>query len=356
MSGAGIGILGIGVELPATVRSNDWWPAEVVASWAAARAAAPPPPPIAMTEGMALVARAMQAQGGDPFQGTTARRVIADDQTAIDLEVAAARAALARAEVAPEAIDLVLTSTTVPEYLVNNGACVLHHRLGLRHGCFAIQIEATGFATLAQLELATAMITTGRATTALLVQSTVFSRILDQRDQFSPMFGDGATALVVGKVAPGRGVQGAVHYAQTAHPFQLVASPPGKPWYADGKALLHSLDLPGARRVFLAVADEAREAVGDLLAQTGERADAIDFFASHQGTPWLRRLSQEHAGVTRARTVDTYAETASLFASNIPLVLHRAEERGMLAPDDRVVLFGGGTGVTYGATLLRWGR
>lgn len=355
-----IGILGVGTYLPPDVRTNAWWPADVVAGWTAARAAAraatSAAPPPALTDGQALVRRAMGAHADDPFQGAVTRHVLPADGSVVDMEVAAAEAALARAGVDRRDVDLLLTYAAVPDYLINNAACVLHQRLGLGRGCLPLQLEATAFSFLAQLQLAEAWMARGAARYALLVQSAALSRIIQPADPYSPLFGDGAAAVVLGPVDAGRGVIKSIHRADTAHPFMLVASPPGRRWYDDGRAYLHSLDLPGAQQVFLAIADEAKEAVDAVLAGTGHRVDDVAFFASHQGTPWVRAVSQQHAGLQRARTVDVFPQTGSLFAANIPFVLHAAEARGQLAPGDLVILFGGGTGVVFGATLLRWGR
>src|SRR5262249_19616924 len=114
--------------------------------------------------------------------------------------------------------------------------------------------------------------------------------------------------------------------------------------------------LPGARKVFLAIADQAKEVVDAVLDGAGARHDDVAFFASHQGTPWVRRVSQDYAGLAHARSLDAFPDTGTLFAANIPLVLRRAEDQGRLAPGDLTLLFGGGTGVVYGAMLMRWGR
>lgn len=348
-----VGILGVGTYLPPEVRGNDWWPADVVAGWAAARKDNAPPRPA--TKGQERVLRAMATHAADPFQGAVVRRVLAPELPAIEMEFAAAEDALARADVDRSEIDLLMTYTAVPDYLINNSACVLHQRLGLGRGCMPIQLEATAFSFLAQLQLAETWIASGRARHALVVQSAVLSRLIRPEVPYSPLFGDGASAVVVGPVG-GRGMIRSIHRADTAHPFMLVASPPGRRWYDDGASSLHSLDLPGSQRVFLRIADEAREAVVAVLDGTGHRPEDVTFFASHQGTPWVRTVAQEHAGLQHARTVDVFPETASLFAANIPFVLRTAEDRGLLASGDVAVLFGGGTGVVFGATLLQWGR
>ena len=45
-----------------------------------------------------------------------------------------------------------------------------------------------------------------------------------------------------------------------------------------------------------------------------------------------------------------------MFSASIQLSLRMAVDEGRLAPTDPVVLFAGGTGMTYGATVLEWGR
>jgi 3-oxoacyl-[acyl-carrier-protein] synthase III len=45
-----------------------------------------------------------------------------------------------------------------------------------------------------------------------------------------------------------------------------------------------------------------------------------------------------------------------MFAVCIPLNLRMAVDEGRLSPTDLVVLFAGGTGMTYGATVFEWGR
>ena len=357
----GIGILGIGTHLPPEVRHNDWWPAATVARWNQARAAqlaavraAPPPAPTA--PGVAMVLRAMAEQTDhDPFRGVVERRVLAAGATATDMEAAAAEAALARAELDRREVDVLLLHSAVPEYLLANTACVLHHRLGLPTACLAMEAQASAYSFLAQLALAEALVAAGRARHVLLVQSSAASRLIDRDDPTSPAFGDAATAVVVGRVGAGRGVLAAVHRADGRCPSSLVASVPGGRWY-DGRSVLHLGDPVGERKVILDTVDQGHEVIGAVLAAGGHAADQVDFFAVHQGTPWLRRLTQEHAGLARARSVDLFARTGYLFAASLPLVLATGAEQGLLAAGDLVVLFGGGTGITYGASLVRWGR
>lgn len=355
---SGVGILGVGTYLPEGVRGNDWWPDEVVARWRAGQQrgaeALRQAPPEADARARRVVA-AMLELGDDPFGGVIERRVAADDQSATDLEAAAARIALERAGVAADEIDLLLVDTAVPEYLLSNTACMLHQRLGMAPTCLAFEVQASAYSFLAQLALARPMIETGRARRALLVQSSTAARMIDPIDPFASRVGDAASAVVLGPVGPGRGVLAESHRTDGRRPRTLVATTRAGRWY-DGTPQLMVPDPQSAMRVFLDTVPQATVVVGEALQRAGCTPDQIGFFAIHQGTSWLRRLVQEATGLERARTIDLYPELGYVFAVSIPLVLDRAVREGALADSELVVLMGGGTGMTYGAAVLRWGR
>ncbi|HET7505699.1 MAG TPA: 3-oxoacyl-[acyl-carrier-protein] synthase III C-terminal domain-containing protein [Kofleriaceae bacterium] len=352
-----VGLLGVATYLPPEIRRNDWWPAATVERWRA-RSAPPMPPPGALTPAMARVVAAMSEQAADPFGGVAQRHVMPAEMASVDMEARAAERAIAHAQAhAPrvrDEIDVLFTHTAVPDYLLSNTACVLHRALGLAPSCFTMQAEASGHSFMMQLTLAEHLIASGRARYALLVQSCAASRLIDPDDPQSPLFGDGAAAVVVGPAGHG-GLLATVHRTDGSHPRALVASVRGGRWYDPGRLVLHSADPGAARQIFLETADRAIEVVGAALQRAGRSAGDVAFFAVHQGTPWLRRVTQEAIGLDRARTVDSFPETGYLFGASIPLVLEAAQRRGLVERGDLVVLHGGGVGSTYGAIVLDWG-
>ncbi|HVV87554.1 MAG TPA: 3-oxoacyl-[acyl-carrier-protein] synthase III C-terminal domain-containing protein [Kofleriaceae bacterium] len=353
----GVGILGVGTSLPPEVRRNDWWPADVIDRWTRGQARAleslrarPP-----AEEASRKVADAMLELGGDPFGGVVERRVLAADRTSTDLEAEAAAAAIAHAGLTAADIDVLLVHTAVPDYLLSNTACVLHERLGLPATCLAFEVQASAYSFLAQLELARPLVAGGRARHALLVQSSAVTRLLDPGDPFSARVGDAAGAVVLGPVAADRGVLAASHRTDGRRPRTLIATHPGGRWY-DGASQLCVPDVEGAFRMFLETVGQARTVIDEALARAGRAPGEVDFFAVHQGTAWLRRLVQEHVGLGHARSVDLFGHIGYVFAASIPLVLDAALRGGALRDGDLVVVMGGGTGMTYGAAVLRWGR
>jgi 3-oxoacyl-[acyl-carrier-protein] synthase III len=353
-----IGLLGVATYLPAETRPNAWWPAATVERWRRARPPAPSPPLGEQTEATTRVLAAMSQQAADPFHGVTQRHVMPAGMTAVEMEARAAERAIANAQahtaLSRDEIDAVFTHTAVPEYLMSNTACVLHHALGLAPRCLSVQVDAASHSFMTQLTLAEHMVASGRARYVLIVQSSAASRLVDPEDPLSPMFGDGAAAAVIGRVRDG-GLLATVQHTSGRHPRALIASVPGGRWYDDGSVVLHSADPDGARQVFLHTADFAIDVVGQALREADLAPAEIDFFAVHQGTPWLRRVAQDMLGLTGARSLDTFETTGYLFGASIPLVLETAQRRGLVARGDRVAMYGGGVGATYGAMVLRWG-
>jgi len=348
-----IGILGLAMSLPPDVRRNDFWRPEVLASSPHRRMTLPSGE---LTPGMAAVVTAMKQLAQDPQQGTVQRHVLSEGASLVELEERAALEAIERAGVAIEDIDVLLTHRTPVDYQLTNPACELHHRLGLAVRCFSLQTEAAQHSFLLQLSIAEAMIASGQARTALLVQSSGISRLLDYGDALSLAFGDGATAVVVGTVGAGRGILASTHYTDGANPNTLIASVPGKPWYAEGRAILHLADMAGMARTLLRTVDVSQTSIDEALRRAGLRPDQVDVFAMHQGMPWLRQLVQERTGLLHARAIDTYSQTGHLFGAFVPSTLVAAERAGLLADGDVVVIAGGGNGMTYGAAVMRWGR
>lgn len=354
-----VGIWGVGVHLPEQVRDNSWWPKDVVARWqekADARLdrAADADHELA-TEGARLVLKHMSRYRDDVFRGARERRILPEGLATTDIELPAAKKALAAAGVEPGEVDLLLSSTTLPDVLLVPNACRLHERLGLATRCFTLQTEGVCNAFLLQFALAEQMIRGGQARVALLVQSSGTSRLVSREDPLSAWFGDAATAVVVGPVADGFGLLGRRHETYGQFYDGLKCGRPDGRWY-DGPPVSYIDQASNSRSMLLSTMHRSRQVIHDALAEAGATAEAVDFYASHQGFAWFRAMTQEHAGMVNARTVDTFDWTASVLGCNIPLVLHVGEKEGLLRPGDLVASFAGAAGAVISALVYRWGR
>ncbi len=352
-----ISILGIGAYLPPQVRTNAYWPTELVDEWRQRRGAGMTRPVEAERQispaSMAL-ARVMASYRDDPFEGAVERRVMADDQEPSDMEIAAGRDAIARAGVDPAEIDAILVGGTIPDYQQNSNGCRVHSELGVRPGCLTVQTEGACNAFSLQTSLASALIRSGQARHVLTVQSSAQSRILRRQDPFSAWFGDGATAVVYGPASAGRGLVGQAHVTDGRFYGSLVCGVPGKRWH-DEASHLYLQSPKMAREQLFAIAEHANPLLDQALGQAGLSRGDINVIATHQAAAWFGPAMQQIWDLPDVRRVDTFAWASSLAGGNLPLVMATAEREGILRAGDLVATVSGATGMTMSVLLFRWG-
>ena len=363
-----VGIYSVGVYLPEEVRTNEFWPASLVEQWRDKKKAHSVPshadwiekqgdgvelPPM---PGIQAVIDALIAQKDDPFQGSRERRIAPDDAVASDLEVRAARDAITRAGIDPNDIGFVITHSAVPDYLLAPNSAVVHKQLGLRERCMSLAVEGACNTFPLQVQLAESLIKSGQYKYGLIVASSLGSRILPSKQPGAALFGDGAVALVLGPVAEGYGILGRSHHTDGTRHKAVAISVPGKRWYDEGKNVFHVVESDLGRGLILSVADHAKEAIEEALTDAGLTKADVSFYACHQGTQWIRKVTQDHAELSHARTVDTFEWAGSLMSGNQALVLAMAEREGMLKSGDVVSTFSGGLGETWSSLVIRWGR
>jgi 3-oxoacyl-[acyl-carrier-protein] synthase-3 len=355
-----VGILSTGLYWPEGVRRNDWWPEATVERWrqqARAGLLSSRSDLTDLPEGARRTLLAMAEYEDDPFAGAVERRIMPEGMVASDMEVAAARDAIARAGVEPGEIGLLMVANSLPDYLSVPTAPRVHRELGLPPRCFSLAVDASSDSFPKQLALAERMLQGGTPRYALLVQSCGSVHLTRQQDPHSAWFGDMATAQVVGGVGAGRGLLAQAHFTEGEYYEALVTGVPGERWY-EGKAAPHTYvaQPPVARKMLLNVVEMGRQAVHAALRQAGHAPEEVDFYACHQATAWFRKVTQAHSGMEKARFVDFFPRAASVGASNIPLSLALGEREGLLKQGDLVATYAGGSGVTWSSVVLRWGN
>lgn len=354
----GVGILGLGTYLPEPVRTNAWWPEEVVARWQHKLNTTLPRTvelrDKAETEGVRAALSAILELSHDAFQGGQERRTLPDALSSSDMEAAAAQQALLDAQVTAEEIDVLLTYSMVPDYLTMNSAAVVHHKLGLPERCFVLHAEGICSSFLSQLVVAEQFIRTGRARRVLIVQSSCGSRIAPTEEPHSAWLGDGASAAVVGKVQAGRGILGMSHRVDGSYHGAFVCGVPGRRWFEEGRVVAYSPDPRRSHQMILNGPDQARQVVAEALDMAGLTHDAIAFYACHQPSRWFRPVTQQLAGLKNAASVDIYERCASLGACNIPFQLQAGLKQGRVKEGDALALFSIASGMTWSSLVLRW--
>jgi len=283
----------------------------------------------------------------DPFRGTVQRFALAPGETALDIEIRAARQALARAEASASSIDL-LISTAFPSDQPGVGqAAFLARALGL--GGAAWNMESTCSSSLVALQTACGLVTAGQYRRVLVVSSCTYSRLCSGWPAW--VSGDGAGAFVVTAAGEGEGLLGmsTVHTGDTCGVFenQLVVD--------DGTPRIRMRADPRAATFLQDTLRHMPECCGAAAAQAGVALADVDAFVFNTPIAWFTQVAARTLGIDPRRTVSAYPFCANVGPALMPTNLLLAAKRGRIRRGDLVMLYGVGSVSTASASLLRWG-
>jgi 3-oxoacyl-[acyl-carrier-protein] synthase-3 len=358
---SGVGIRGIGLYLPPTVRGNDFWDRAPNADeqrrqniLAVEKTTSGAPNPVAPE-----IALAMAALGNDPFRGARQRHVIDDSAEPSDMEAEAARRAMRAAGVRPDEIDVVMVASLVPDRLHPSNGPAVQHKCGLERAvAWSLDLGCASFQP--QLIAAHALLRAGTYRNILCVYSSAVSRVLDYSMGWSPAFGDGAAAVVLGALPSGYGLLG--HWCRTDGALRegvvycpVVDGEPRPRWDRHAAPIrLVSLDPDLGKGAGLRSTAFCQEACSGALASAGLAIDDIDFFVANQSVAWLVDACRRSVGLRAEQTIDTFQEVANIGAAAIVLNLERAWRTGRIQDGDHLLIYSPGAGLTRAAVVYRW--
>jgi len=285
--------------------------------------------------------------------GIRQRHVAADGETTSALGTKAAQAALARAFLTAEDIDLVVVATSTPDYTFPATATQIQANLGMSHGAaFDVQAVCSGF--VFGVATADKFLRSGSHKRALVVGAETFSRILDWSDRTTcVLFGDGAGAVVLEATPLKNGKDEAgVICSQLRSDGRHRAK-----LYVDGgpsttKTVGH-LRMEG-KEVFRHAVGMVTDVIRACFEDSGVTADDINWFVPHQANRRIIEASADKLGIAREKVVVTVDRHGNTSAASIPLALNVAVEDGRIKPGDLVMIEAMGGGFTWGAALIRW--
>ena len=270
--------------------------------------------------------------------GIRSRRRAADGDSLADLAAGAAAAALERASLSADDLDLVLVATMSQERRLPNAAPLVAHALGAsRAGAIDLGAACNGF--VSGLALATGAIEAARAQHVLLVGAEILSRYTNRWDRRTAgLFGDGAGAVVLSAGAPGW-VGPVVLGADGTGAELIVTSPETDLIAMDGHETF--------KRAVATFVAATREAVAAAGMELGE----IDRIVLHQANGRILKAVAAGLDCEPERVVDAIADVGNTSSASLPLALADcAPQTG-----ERLVLGAVGSGLTWGACVVEWG-
>ena len=270
-------------------------------------------------------------------------RHIAETEETSDLAFNAAEKAIEDAGITPQQIGMIVVATVTQDQNFPSVACQVQERLGIT-GCAAMDISAACSGFIYATTIAKQFIESNSYDYILVVGVEKLSKIVDWEDRNTAvLFGDGASAAVIGKVSEGRGILS----------FELGADGTGgKHLYLDGQNHI----FMNGREVFKFAVRQMGESAVNVLEKAGLTKDDCDYLVPHQANIRIMEAARERLGLPEEKMSKTIHKYGNTSAASIGISIVDDLQEGKIKDDDIVVLVGFGGGLTWGALAIKWGK
>jgi 3-oxoacyl-[acyl-carrier-protein] synthase-3 len=288
--------------------------------------------------------------------GILERRFSSEEQSTSDLAFEAAQKALDHAGVLPDEIDLVLVATITPDMAFPSTACLLQHKLGLgKVACFDLEAACSGF--LYALDVADAMLASGRYKKALVVGAEKMSSIMDWEDRTTcVLFGDGAGAAVLSKEGDGPALLGFYCGADGSNPSLLCQPAGGSALPASPETISsrkHFLKMNG-REIFKSAVRVMESSCRTLLKEQNLDISDVSLVIPHQANMRIVESLSQRLEVPMDKFYCNLERYGNTSAASIPLALNEALQTKALSAGDLCLLVAFGAGLTWSSTIVRF--
>ena len=292
--------------------------------------------------------------------GLRGKHIAAPDEHVSDLSVRACEALLEEAGTDPAHVDVLMYFGSMwKDYAVWQAAPWIAHRIGARNA-YAVEYDNVSCGTPVALRLAKDMLLAeDDVRTVLVVAACRESYLLDydnERSRFMFNFGDGAAAALLvrngdrNELLGSHGITDGSLSLQVKVPSGGSVSPNGGYRYLDVadpasmKARLDDVTLANFRR-----------AAEGALARSGATLADVSYLCG------IHMKRSAHEGLADALGLDparaAYLDDTGHMSGVDPLLaLDRAARSGEVGEGDLVLLLAAGTGYTWAASVVRWGR
>lgn len=287
--------------------------------------------------------------------GIKERRILKDDSKGTSyLAIMAAKDLMAKANLDPLEIDLVIVATATADMPVASTAAFVATEIGATNA-FGYDLQAACSSFLFGMSTAAAYIQSGRYKKVLLIGADKMSSIVDYTDRATCIiFGDGAGAVLFEPNHEGLGLQD--EYLRSdgiGRDFlKITAGGSLMPTTIDTvKNNQHNIIQDG-KTVFKYAVTNMADASEQILKRNNLTNHDVDWLVPHQANKRIidataQRMNLEDSKVLM--NIERYGNTTS---ATLPLVLSDFEKQ--FKKGDTIIFAAFGGGFTWGAIYLKW--
>lgn len=291
--------------------------------------------------------------------GISERRVAEGETTATMAFEAAARA-LARADLDPSQVELIIVATATPEHMFPATASLVQDYLGAnRAGAFDLSAACSGF--VYGLSMASSAIQSGSVRNAIVIGAERLSRVTDWTDRGTCiLFGDGAGAVVLKRSHVPGGVLATTLRSDGSGSDMLSLPnvyhnpmPFMTPEFTANGHRHNTISMNG-RQVFRFATNVVPEIIEETLAKANLTLKDVSLIIPHQANVRIVESVAKKLGVPNTLFYTNMEHVGNTSAASIPIALSEAAKSNRLRPDDIVVFVGFGGGLSWAASVVKW--
>lgn len=287
--------------------------------------------------------------------GIKERRIDQAGQGASYLAYKASQEALARADLNPKDLDLIIVATITPDTHFPATACYLQNYLKANKACcFDISAACAGF--IYALAAAWQFIEGGLYQNALVVGSEVLSTITDWSDRSTcVLFGDGAGAAVLKRCSK-PGILSAYLGGDGSQTDVLIVPGGGsrQPFSAEVlEKRLNCIKMRGNELFRMAVRIMVKAAKMSLTKAKLTTSD-VDLLVPHQANERIINAVSKRLHLDPKKVYVNIARYGNMSSASAAVALCEAWEEKRIKKGDVVVLDAFGGGLVWGSCVIKW--
>ena len=288
--------------------------------------------------------------------GIKERRIAADDEAVSDLALRAARIALDSAQIAPDELDLIISTTITGDMQFPATASIVQDKIGAtRAAAFDLSAGCSGF--VYSISTAAGFIGSRIYDKILVIGADILSKVTDYEDRGTCiLFGDAAGAVVMAPTDDEHGILSIVlgSDGSGAELLKLEAGGSRLPTSMDTvKAGQHYIMMDG-REVYKFAVRVMGNASLEALEKCGLTPDDVDLFIPHQANIRIIEAAAKRLDLPSEKVFVNVQKYGNTSGASVPLAIDEAVREGRLKKDDIVVVVGFGAGLTWAANVIKW--
>jgi 3-oxoacyl-[acyl-carrier-protein] synthase-3 len=287
--------------------------------------------------------------------GIRERRIAEKGTATSELAYMAAKSAIKNAGLRPKDIELIIVATITPDMQFPSTSCMVQKKLGaFSAACFDIGAACSGF--IYGMNIAREFLANGTYKNALIIGAELLSTIVDWSDRNTCiLFGDGAGAAVL-VPSKSNGII-STYLGADGRDSELLTLPGGgsrfPATYETLNNKLHFLKMSG-NEVFKMAVRIMADAVNKALSKCNLTCKDIDCLIPHQANIRIIKSVAKRINLCDEKVYINLERYGNMSSASTAVALAEAVKTGKIKKGDIVALVAFGSGLTWGASVLKW--